>query len=158
MGKEEATVVIPKIDDHGIRLAPEALADFENQVEGDRAIRIIPEHDSHDLPLGKLASVSVENSSQSVVFKTSIDDTHSINHFQHLQTGVRMIEMTFTNDVRPFVHHSFSDEPRTIEARVDRTNFKDWEKYEEFATEAQDPLSGADCTGLMVRRSLTRIP
>ena len=158
MRKEEATVVIPKINDHGIRLAPEALAEFANQVEGDRAIRVIPEHDSHYLPLGKIARVSVEDRSQSVVFKTSIDDTHSIHHFQHPQTGARMIEMTFTNDVRPFVRQSFGDEPQTIGARVDRANFQDWEKYEEFRTEAQDPVSGADRTGLMVRRSLTPDP
>ena len=69
-----------------------------------------------------------------------------------------MIEMTFANDTRPFVRHSFSDEPSTLHTKVDRANFEDWDKYEQFAKEAQDSISHADGSGLMIRRSLTPEP
>ena len=69
-----------------------------------------------------------------------------------------MIEMTFANDTRPFVRHSFNDEPSTLEAKVDRANFQDWDKYEQFAMGAEDSTSLADRTGLLVRQSLTPEP
>lgn len=77
MPKQEGTVVIPKMDGaYGIRLTTQAVTELSNQANGDRALRSILEHDSHYLPLGKVAEISVEDRSEDILVTTAIDDTY----------------------------------------------------------------------------------
>lgn len=141
-----------------IQWSMQAILDAVDQVNGERAPRAIPEHDPHYLSIGKVAKASVENRGEDVLLTTTIDDTHSTRHFQHEPTGATMIEMTFTNDARPFVRDHFKDEPSTIEVTADRVNFRNWTEFEQFETQAKDPISHADHTGSFVRQSLTPEP
>ena len=162
MPKRDKLTIIPKTDTHlGIgstSWTEQALVEFENQFNGDRAICARPEHDPHNAPIGKIAKARLEDREDHVVLRLNVDDTNSIDSFHHQRTGTQMVEVTFINDSRPFVRQSFSEESSTIEARVDGVNFQDQESFQHFRTAAQKPLSHADRIGLSYRRSLTPEP
>ena len=159
MTKYEGSLVIPKLDQqNNIQYSDEAFADLPSQVNGERALKSILEHDAHYLPIGKVANASVQDRGKEIMLTTVIDETHSLHHFNHSATGEPMTEVTFTNDTRPFVLHSFSNETSGLLALVDRVNFEDWDKYDQFTTEAKDPALHADSISLMSRRSLTPEP
>lgn len=159
MAKYEGSLVIPKLDQqNSIQYSDEAFADLPSQANGERALRSMLEHDAHYLPIGKIAEASVQDLGKEILLTTVIDETHSLHHFKHSATGEPMTEMTFTNDTRPFVLHSFGNETSSLQASVDRVNFEDWDKYEQFTAEAKDPALHADSISLMNRRSLTPEP
>ena len=159
MSKKKLSVAIPKIDrQHNIRYTTRAIMGLVNDLDNESAIRSMLEHDPHYVPIGKLAKASVEVRDEDFLLTTTIDDTHSTRNFNHQNTGSTMVEMTYTNDSRPFARHSFDEEPSTIDVRVDRANFQDWNMFKEFERKTQDPINYADQTGLMVRRSLIPEP
>ena len=157
----ENSMLIPKISAYGdirMLLSSEAVMDLAVQANGDRAIRSILEHDPHYLPIGKIAKVLVEEMEEHFVVQTTIDDTHDIKRFHHLGTDGEMVEVTFTNDDRPFVRFAFSSESRTVDANADLANFSGTSAYNTFVAEAEDPSESADHAGMLMRRSLTPEP
>ena len=161
MPKSDISMVIPKIDELGggrLRISTEAITSLEEQANGDRAIRSILEHDPHYFPLGKITEVSVEEKEDHFVVRTIIDDTHEARHFHHQGTNAAMVEVTFTNDPRPFVQKESSGQDATIEVEADLANFQDPRSFNEFVTEVVGSSDLADHAGLMVRRSLIPEP
>ena len=161
MTKHENSMVIPKIDTYGgsrIQLTTEAVMGLVDQANGDRAIRSILEHDAHYLPIGKIAEVSIEEKEDHFVVLTTIDDTHEARRFHRPDTNVEMVEVTFTNDSRPFVRDGASDGSGAIEVKTDLANFQNASRYHEFVGEVENQSDLADHAGLTVRRSLTPEP
>ena len=159
MSKFESTMVVPKFDRYGgSQITSKAAHDMADHANGDRAVRSILEHDPHFLPVGKVAGVVVEELEDRFIFRSIVDDTHQVRRFYHQPTLQQMVEMTYTNDSRPFVRESFGMPSGTIDARADPINFDAPEVYESFVTEAIDPEELADHAGLMTRRSLTPEP
>ena len=159
MTKYESSLVIPKLDQQNrIRYSDEGFAELPSQANGERALKSMLEHDAHYLPIGKVVDAAVQDLGKEILLTTVIDETHSLHHFKHSATGEAMIEMTFTNDTRPFVLHPFSDETPGLQASVDRVNFENWDECAQFMTEAKDPALHADSIRLGVRRSLTPEP
>ena len=159
MPVHRATMTIPKVDEsNGVIYSVQGLADLANQVEGPRAPRIIPEHDSHYFPIGKVVQASIHERDNDVVLTLTTDDTHSSRYFDHRSTDTQMVEVNFTNDKRPFVVHQHEDESSTVDVKVDRANFRGWDEYGDFVSEVENPNSHADRAGLLIRRSLTPEP
>ena len=161
MSQFENSTLIPKISPYGdirMLLATEAVMDLAVQANGDRAIRSILEHDPHYLPVGKIAKVLVEEKEEHFVVQTTIDDSHDIRRFHHPSTDDEMVEVTFTNDDRPFARLAFSPESRTVDANADLANFSGMSAYNTFVAEAEDPSDLADHAGMLMRRSLTPEP
>ena len=157
----ENSMLIPKISAYGdirMLLSSEAVTDLAVQANGDRAIRSILEHDPHYLPIGKIAKVLVEEMEEHFVVQTTIDDTHDIKRFHHPGTDGEMVEVTFTNDDRPFVRFAFSAESHTVDAKADLANFSGMSAYNTFVAEAEDLSELADHAGMLMRRSLTPEP
>ena len=104
MSKFESTMVVPKFDRYGgSQITSKAAHDMADHANGDRAVRSILEHDPHFLPVGKVAGVVVEELEDRFIFRSIVDDTHQVRRFYHQPTLQQMVEMTYTNDSRPFV-------------------------------------------------------
>ena len=159
MTKFESNWVVPKYDTYGeYYFEVEAAQGFLEQLNGDRAVPAGLEHDPHFFPIGKIVNVSMEELEDRFVFRSVIDDTHHVRRFRSRRTGQPMVEVTFSDDQRPFYRLPPSGDIGPLEARADPINFEAVRSFEEFAMEAADPTDLADHVGLMSQRSLTPEP
>ena len=127
MSEFEKTMIIPKIDYYGndrVRVSPEAVMSLADQTNGNRAVRAILEHDPHYVPIGKVASMSIEEKENHFVVRTTTDDTHEIRRFRHTITAQDMVEVTFTNDGRPFIRKTSTPESVCFVVSADAANFR----------------------------------
>ena len=128
---------------NNVHISEQAFTGLPAQASGDRAIRMGLEHDPSYLPLGKIAEIKVEDKDDHTLITTIVDDTHAVRRFQHLRTGTLMIEMTFANDSRPFVHHPVEGRASTIVAKADLANFDNTERFEAFVAQSESQPSHA---------------
>ena len=159
MSKLERLAVIPKNDTRrGIATGSEAAVSLLALANGDRALRSILEHDFHYMPIGKLADATVDETEHEFILRAVVDDTQQVRHFRHDGTDTQLVEVTFINDSRPFVHQPLSDRPETVEVLVEPANFQNPTGFSAFVDEAKHPPEFADNAGLMQLRSSDPTP
>ena len=142
---------------NGIRITREALVEAAEKINGDKAIRQGTEHDDHYAPIGKVRWASVIDLDEESALVVLPDDTHVFTDRIHEPTGIRIVEVTFPNDTRPFVIHEERIFESALTVRVDWTNFDDKENFDKFC-ETTDEDGDSVVSPPMVRRSLVPDP
>ena len=142
---------------NGVRLTRQSLIDVANIINGERAVRQGLEHDPHFVPLGKARSAEVVDLDEVSALVLVSDDTHSISRRVHESSKTTIVELTFPNDVRPFVLYEESQFQTALTVSVDWTNFDKIEDFEEFVN-SSDGDSESEVSQPMLRRSLVPDP
>ena len=159
MGKFERAAAIPKIDvRRGIRMQPEAADSLPALANGDRALRSILEHDPHYMPVGKIAECTVEETETDFILKATVDDTHEVRRFRRDGEDTQLVEVSFVNDNRPFLHQSLRVDSGVISVYADPINFQNPTGFDTFLAEINNPLGFADSVCSMHLRAFDPAP
>ncbi len=142
---------------NGLKITREALLEAAETINGDKAVRQGLEHDHHYAPIGKVRAASVVDVDEESALTVLPDDTHVFTDRIHEPTGIRIVELTFPNDTRPFVIHEERTFESALTVNVDWANFDNEENFNAFCETTDE--DGDSVVGLpMGRRSLVPDP
>ncbi len=139
-----------------MRFTRECLVDMAGQINGDKAMPAIVDHDHHFVPVGKVRAAKVIDYEGGSALQAINDETHRVTKSIHEPTGDRIVEVSFPNDERPFSQDSLETSGEAIRISVDWVNFDRHENLSAFLSTVDQDDGVA--TSIVGRRSLEPAP
>ncbi len=141
------------------RITKEAIESIPEQIGGDWAIPVVPDHDPFCLPIGKIREAWVEphGDEYAVIARMHIEDDPSIE--VHIRSGAELVHLNFEDCPKPFIQRRYGHtELPTVTLSVDLANFDDLEDYSEFANDVSLIDNRIICDSAIGRHSLVPEP
>ena len=141
------------------RITREAIESIPDQIGGDRAIPVIPNHDPFCLPIGKIKEAWVEphGDEYAAIVRMHIEDVHSIE--MHRRSGVELVRLDFDDSPEPFLERGYTNREQPTDAlTVDLANFDNPQDYTKFANDVSLIDDRIICDSAIGRHSLVPEP
>ena len=137
----------------------EAIESIPEQIGGDRAIPVVPDHDPFCLPIGKIKEAWVEphGNEYAAIVRMHIEDVHSIQ--MHRRSGVELVRLDFEDSPEPFIESRYRNREQPKDTlSVDLANFDNPQDYTKFANDVSLIDDRIICDSAIGRHSLVPEP
>ncbi len=140
-----------------IRFTKEAIESIADQLNGERALPSILEHDPSYMPLEKVIEGWTESLGSEYVAMARVYVDEDAQGLIHAKSGTDLVRLNFAGAPKAFYRAQSNDERGPLAIRVDRANFADAENHAAFVA-AVDRIDGQAVCGELGRHSLVPEP
>ena len=154
-----ATTGIVKQGGTSVLISKEAIESIPQQIAGDHALPIVPDHDPFCLPIGKVQQAWTESDGDQCIVKAVIHIEDAYQRATHEASGLELVILDFDENPKPFERRGFYDiEQQKNTLSVDLANFDDHQHYTEFVKDVQLIDDEMVCDNRIGRHSLVPEP
>ncbi|MYN67644.1 MAG: hypothetical protein F4X11_21880 [Acidobacteria bacterium] len=140
-----------------ISIAKEAIESFVDQVNGERALALVVEHDPLCMPVGKTKEAWTEAVGGEYAAMARIHIEDGARGMTHVKSGAKLVCLSFAEAPKPFVNEVKQGEHNSVAIRVDRANFESPKSRDDFM-EAVKRIDDGIVREEMGRRSIVPEP
>lgn len=115
-----------------VRLTREAIESIPDQVNGERSLPFLVEHDPYCMPIGKIKEAWVEPLEDEYVAMARIHVEDDARSAIHMRSGTDLVYLDFASAPKPFVQQFKKADQSLVTVGVDLANFYDKQNHAAF--------------------------
>ena len=115
-----------------VRLTRRAIESIPDQVNGERSLPYLVEHDPYCMPIGKIKEAWVEPLEDEYVAMARIHVEDDARSALHVRSGTELVYLDFASAPKPFVQQFKKADQSLVTVGVDLANFYDKQNHAAF--------------------------
>ena len=115
-----------------VRLTREVVESFPDQVNGERSLPFLVEHDPFCMPIGKIKEAWVEPFEDEYAAMARIHVEDDVRRTIHMKSGTELVYLDFANAPKPFMQQFKKTDQCLVAVAVDLANFDNIQNHAAF--------------------------